>query len=128
MGQLLYSTPVQVASRPPIQIESGDPEMGAPTITTYTKARARLASLCDQVASSREPVYIRRRGSEDVALVSADELASLLETAHLFRSPANARRLLAALQRSEEEELAPTSIEELRDEMGLGTETDLGEE
>ena len=48
------------------------------TITTYTQARAALASLCDEVASTREPVIIRRRNAEDVALVLADELASLL--------------------------------------------------
>ena len=57
------------------------------TVTTYTKARAALAKLCDEVASTREPVIIRRRGAEDVALVSAEELASLSETAHLLRSP-----------------------------------------
>lgn len=57
------------------------------TVTTYTQARAELAALCDEVASTREPVIIRRRNAEDVALVSADELASLLETAHLLRSP-----------------------------------------
>ena len=53
------------------------------TVTTYTNARATFAKLCDQVASTREPVIIRRRGGEDVALVSAEELASLIETAHL---------------------------------------------
>ena len=57
------------------------------TVTTYTQARAELAALCDEVASTREPVIIRRRNAEDVALVSADELASLLEIAHLLRSP-----------------------------------------
>jgi PHD/YefM family antitoxin component YafN of YafNO toxin-antitoxin module len=30
---------------------------------TYTAARARLAALCDEVAESREPVIIHRRGS-----------------------------------------------------------------
>ena len=43
--------------------------------TTYTRARAEFASLCAQVADTREPVIIRRRNAEDVALVSADELA-----------------------------------------------------
>ena len=48
-------------------------------VTTYTSARASLAALCDEVASTREPVIIRRRNAEDVALISADELESLLE-------------------------------------------------
>lgn len=89
------------------------------TTTTYTKARAELASLCDEVASTREPVIIRRRNAEDVALVSADELAGLLETAHLLRSPKNAERLLAAINRAQSRKLSPSSIEELRRKLGL---------
>ena len=89
------------------------------TITTYTQARAALASLCDEVASTREPVIIRRRNAEDVALVSADELASLLETAHLLRSPKNAQRLLTAINRAQSQALPPSSVEELRRELGL---------
>ena len=42
--------------------------------TTYTKARANFAKLCNEVAENREIVIINRRGNEDVALVSADEL------------------------------------------------------
>jgi antitoxin YefM len=68
--------------------------------TTYAQARANLATLCDQVTDDREVVIIRRRGAADVALVAADELAGLLETAHLLRSPANAQRLLTALARA----------------------------
>ena len=36
-----------------------------------------------------------------MALVTASELSSLLETAHLLRSPKNARRLLKALHRAQ---------------------------
>lgn len=66
---------------------------------TYTQARAQLASLLDHVTNNRDIVIIQRRGAEDVALIAADELSSLLETAHLLRSPANAERLLTALAR-----------------------------
>ncbi|OFV79724.1 MAG: prevent-host-death protein, partial [Acidobacteria bacterium RBG_13_68_16] len=62
------------------------------SVTTYTQARATLAKLCSEVVQSREIVVIRRRGAEDVALVAADELRSLMETAHLLRSPKNAER------------------------------------
>ncbi len=89
------------------------------TTTTYTQARAALASLCDEVASTREPVIIRRRNAEDVALISADELVGLLETAHLLRSPQNAQRLLAALNRAQSRTLAPIAVEELSRELGL---------
>jgi antitoxin YefM len=74
------------------------------------------------VSSTREPVIIRQRHAADVALVSADELESLLETAHLMRSPKNAERLLASIARAKSNELKPSTIEDLRKELGLGKE------
>jgi antitoxin YefM len=65
---------------------------------TYTQARANFAALCDNVVGNRETVIIRRRGREDVALIAASELRSLVETAHLAASPVNARRLERALR------------------------------
>lgn len=82
--------------------------------TTYTSARARFKRLCDEVSSTREPVIIRRRSGEDVALVSADELESLMETAHLLRSPKNASRLMTALKRAERGEGKKASLKQLR--------------
>jgi len=41
-----------------------------------------------------------RKGERKVALVPADELAGLIETAHLLRSPKNAQRLLTVLRRA----------------------------
>ena len=79
-------------------------------VTSYTDARARLAALCDHVASTRETVIIKRRSAEDVALVSAEELESLLETAHLLRSPRNAQRILSALQRAQSQETPPSAV------------------
>ncbi len=82
--------------------------------TTYTQARAKLASLCDRVAETREPYVIERRNGENVALISEAELNSLLETAHLLRSPRNAARLAKALERALSGKPAPSSLEELR--------------
>jgi antitoxin YefM len=87
--------------------------------TTYSQARENLASLLNRVTDDREIAIITRRGSEDVALVSADELAGLLETAHLLRSPANAKRLLTALHRAQNKRLPPTSLDAFRGELGL---------
>ncbi|CAB5091653.1 YefM protein (antitoxin to YoeB) [Olavius algarvensis associated proteobacterium Delta 3] len=87
--------------------------------TTYTNARARLASLIDEVIKNREVVIIQRRGSEDVAMIAADELSGILETAHLLRSPANADRLNTALERARKQEGSPQTIDELRAEFGL---------
>lgn len=80
---------------------------------TYTKARANLASLFDSVTNDQEVVIIQRRGA-------ADELQSLLETAHLLRSPVNAERLLTALNRAQQQETPPQSIADLGAETGLG--------
>jgi antitoxin YefM len=87
--------------------------------TTYTHARAKLASLLDEVTKNREIVIIRRRGSEDVALITAGELAGILETAHLLRSPNNAKRLLEALNRAKKSSGAPQTIDALRSEIGF---------
>ncbi len=65
-----------------------------------TKALAELSNLLHRVAHDREIVIIQRDGEEDVAMIAAAELSSLLETAYLLRSPANAKRLLSALQRA----------------------------
>jgi antitoxin YefM len=87
--------------------------------TTYTHARAHLASLIDEVAKNREVVIIKRRNSEDVAMIAADELAGILETAHLLRSPANAERLLSTLERVRKGRGTPQTIDGLRNEVGL---------
>lgn len=88
--------------------------------TSYTQARANFAELLDSVTDEREVVIIQRRGAADVALIAADELQSLLETAHLLRSPANAQRLLATLDRVQQRSVAAQTIDQLRAEVGLG--------
>jgi antitoxin YefM len=81
--------------------------------TTYSQAREGLKGLMDRAVQDREVVMVRRRKGGDVALVAADELAGLLETAHLLRSPANAERLLSALSRAREQSLAPINLTDL---------------
>jgi len=87
--------------------------------TTYTQARASLAKLLDQVTHNREVVVIQRRGEEEVAMIAASELTSLMETAYLLRSPANAERLLSALGRALKGEGESMSLQELSREVGL---------
>lgn len=67
---------------------------------SYRHARENLATLLDEVEDSREEIFVRRRGHDDIALIEASELRSLKETAHLLRSPENALRLLRALTES----------------------------
>ncbi|MDX9993433.1 MAG: type II toxin-antitoxin system prevent-host-death family antitoxin [Anaerolineales bacterium] len=86
---------------------------------TYTSAREQFASLLDRVTKDREVIIIQRRGSEDVAMISADELASLTESAYLLRSPQNAERLLSALGHALKNEGTSQSTDDLRRETGL---------
>ena len=84
------------------------------TKTSYSYARENLASLWDEVEDSREAAVIQRRGHEDMALIPAEELSSLRETAYLLRSPENAVRLLAALTRARRGRKKPTDLAVLR--------------
>jgi len=91
------------------------------TQVTYTYARQNFARILNEAEDTQEPVIITRRGHEDMAVIPAAELTSLEETAHLLRSPANARRLFRALYRALEGEGEPTSVESLEAEFGLET-------
>lgn len=91
-----------------------------PVQTTYTQARANLARLLDRAAEDRETVIITRRGGQSVALIAAEELSSLQETAHLLRSPKNAERLLRALGRAIARTERPKTLAALRRELGFG--------
>jgi antitoxin YefM len=68
---------------------------------SYTESRARYAEVLDGVVNDREEVVITRAGHEPVVIISLEEYESLRETAYLLRSPANARRLLDAMERLE---------------------------
>lgn len=90
------------------------------TKTSYSHARENLASLWDEVEDSREAAVIQRRGHEDMALIPAEELSSLRETAYLLRSPENAVRLLAALTRARRGKKKPTDLAALRKTLERG--------
>jgi antitoxin YefM len=92
------------------------------TETTYTNLRQSLASVLDRVANDHEVVIVRRKGDKKVAMIPAEELTGLLETAHLLRSPKNAQRLLTALRRANAGKGKPEPLEKFRREMGLGSQ------
>ena len=87
--------------------------------TTYTGARKNLAALMDQVTDTHEPVLIRRRGKEPVALIAAEDLSSWMETNYLLRSPNNARRLKEAMDRADTNEGRALRVDDLRARLGL---------
>lgn len=68
---------------------------------SYSESRRRYAEVLDSVVNDREEIVITRAGHEPVVIMSLDDFESLRETAYLMRSPANARRLLDAMERLE---------------------------
>lgn len=64
---------------------------------SYTEFRANLASFMDKVIDDREVLHVTRNKASSVVVIAEDEYNSLMETAHLLRSPANARRLLESI-------------------------------
>lgn len=80
---------------------------------SYTESRARYAEVLDSVVNDREEIVITRAGHDPVVIVSLADFESLRETAYLMRSPANARRLLDAMERLEAGE---GDVRELNDE------------
>lgn len=98
------------------------------TETSYTALRENLATFLTKVTDDRDVLFVRRRGAPDVAIIPADELSGLMETAQLLRSPKNAVRLLQALAASvaSDKKVIPArssrqSLDELRHSVGLGS-------
>lgn len=87
--------------------------------TSFTHARNHLAQLCDAVVDDGETVIIHRSGSDDVALISAAELRSMVETLHIFGTAANARRFIDAYESSRRGEGTVMTMEELRRYVGV---------
>lgn len=76
-----------------------------------SEARKRLFPLIEQVNDDQEPVEIVSKAGT-AYLVSADQWRSLMETAHLLRSPVNAERLLRSIA---DAEASRTEVQELLD-------------
>ncbi|GAA4832867.1 YoeB-YefM toxin-antitoxin system antitoxin YefM [Actinomycetospora corticicola] len=68
---------------------------------SFSEGHARYAEVLSSVVDDREEVVITRGGHEPVVIVALDEYEALKETAYLLRSPENARRLLASIDRLE---------------------------
>jgi len=98
-----------------------------PIVRSYTEARRRLAPLWDRLEESGEVAILQRRGHKDLAVLDAEELAALQETAHLLRSPNTALRLLVALNRALRKTSEAEPVDQMRSELSLddGSEEDM---
>ena len=84
-----------------------------PRALSYSQLRAELKSVLDEVCDTHEPAYVTRRNGGDVVILAREDYEAMDETAYLLRSPANARRLRAALNEKPEERIV-MDIDELR--------------
>ena len=92
--------------------------------TTYTEARKNLKKYCDVAEKDSEPVIISRRNGENVVLLSEQEYRSMHELAYLLRSPANAVRLLEALEESRSDKVNKEfDLEKLSRELSVDSQS-----
>jgi antitoxin YefM len=93
-----------------------------PSQITYTEACSNFDKIYEEAISKRKVIVVTREGSESVSVIPTAELDSLMETLYLFQSPENATRLLAAIERAKARTFKPQTIDDLRQEFGLGEE------
>jgi antitoxin YefM len=81
-----------------------------------------IFKLLELVVENHQVYMINHRDGENVALIAESDLVSLLDTVYLLRSPANARRLLDAIEESKTGNIHPQAIAELQQELGIEQE------
>ena len=91
-------------------------------ITSPTDARNNFFKLLDLVVQNNQVYIINRRDGENVALITESDLRSLVETVYLLKTPANANRLLDAIEESKSGKIEPQTISELQQELGIEQE------
>ena len=87
------------------------------TAISYDQLQANLDATCNDVCLNHIPVLIKRQKG-NVVLVAQEDYDSLLETAYLLKSPANAERLLASLNNRNNDHLFVT-VDDLKAQLNL---------
>ena len=77
---------------------------------SYTQARASLKTVLDHVAEDSDCTVITRRDSDDAVVMSLDQYNGIMETLHLFSSPANAAHLQKSLDQYRKGDLVEKSL------------------
>lgn len=78
---------------------------------SYTAFRQHLAEYMDHVCDSRAALHVTRQNARTVVMLSEEEYESIMETLHLLRSPANAKRLLRSIESVDAGELIERDID-----------------
>ncbi|MBI5445800.1 MAG: type II toxin-antitoxin system prevent-host-death family antitoxin [Deltaproteobacteria bacterium] len=77
---------------------------------SYTRARESLAKTMDRVVENHEPIIITRQKGQAVVMMSLEDFNAYEETAYLLRNPANAARLLKALDEARQGKHTPREL------------------
>lgn len=67
-------------------------------VVNFSEARNGLKRVIDQVVDDADYAIIARRDAPDAVLMSLDTFNSMMETAHLLRSPANVAHLARSIE------------------------------
>ena len=78
---------------------------------SYTDLRKNLAAYMDRANDDRDAILVTRQGKEPVVMIAASEFEGYVETAHLLRSPANAKRLLDSIADADAGKLVEHDLE-----------------
>ncbi len=66
-------------------------------IINFSETNNSLKQVIDQVVEDADYTVISRRDTPDAVVMSLDTFNSMMETAHLLRSPANAQHLAQSI-------------------------------
>ena len=83
-----------------------------------TDLRQNIFKTFDKVIDDREHVVIKRK-NENVIMLPENEYNSIMETIHLFSSPANAKRLLESFKEVDQGKSIETTIDALKDKFNV---------
>lgn len=67
-------------------------------VISFSQARSQFKSVIDRVVQDCDTTLIHRRDGENAVLLSESTYNSMMETLHLLSSPANAMRLMRAVE------------------------------
>jgi len=93
---VLRSIPTRVKHVPYIAHVTGLPAML--DVINFTEARNNLKSVLDKVVDDANVTIIARRDAPNAVVMSLDTYNSIMETAYLLKSPANAQRLARSIE------------------------------
>lgn len=79
-------------------------------VVNFSEDRNSLKRVIDQVVSDADVTVISRRDAPDAVVMSLDTFNSIMETAHLLRSPANAAHLARSVAQFRKGQAKPRKL------------------